>query len=83
MLAEIASSPAGQTEGHGPSEAADPRPGQVELHIPVRNSQLSASGKCPPLLLAARELNHEAKPLGARWHPCHLWGLRWQPLFCP
>uniref|UniRef100_A0A8B9V159 Protein VAC14 homolog n=1 Tax=Anas zonorhyncha TaxID=75864 RepID=A0A8B9V159_9AVES len=53
VLAEIASSPAGQTEGHGPSETADPRPGQVELHIPGRNSQLSASGECPPLLLDA------------------------------
>uniref|UniRef100_A0A8B9TRN5 Protein VAC14 homolog n=1 Tax=Anas platyrhynchos TaxID=8839 RepID=A0A8B9TRN5_ANAPL len=52
VLAEIASSPAGQTEGHGPSETADPRPGQVELHIPGRNSQLSASGakglECSP-----------------------------------
>lgn len=53
VLAEIASSPAGQTEGHGPSETTDPRPGQVELHIPGRNSQLSASGKCPLLLLDA------------------------------
>ncbi|NWZ23278.1 VAC14 protein, partial [Asarcornis scutulata] len=52
VLAEIASSPAGQTEGHGPSETPDPRPGQVELHIPGRNSQLSASGmkglECSP-----------------------------------
>ena len=44
VLAEIASSPAGQTEGYGPSEAAEPRPGQVELHVPIRNSQLSSSG---------------------------------------
>ncbi|XP_031471300.1 protein VAC14 homolog isoform X1 [Phasianus colchicus] len=43
VLAEIASSPAGQTEGYGPSEAAEPRPSQVELHVPIRNSQLSSS----------------------------------------
>uniref|UniRef100_A0A493T5I6 Uncharacterized protein n=1 Tax=Anas platyrhynchos platyrhynchos TaxID=8840 RepID=A0A493T5I6_ANAPP len=49
VLAEIASSPAGQTEGHGPSETTDPRPGQVELHIPGRNSQLSVKGlECSP-----------------------------------
>ncbi|NXL83545.1 VAC14 protein, partial [Alectura lathami] len=52
VLAEIASSPAGQTEGHGPSEPAEPQPGQVELHVPVRNSQLSSSGtkglECSP-----------------------------------
>uniref|UniRef100_A0A8C9G3S5 Protein VAC14 homolog n=1 Tax=Pavo cristatus TaxID=9049 RepID=A0A8C9G3S5_PAVCR len=52
VLAEIASSPAGQTEGYGPSEAAEPRPGQVELHVPIRSSQLSSSGpkglECSP-----------------------------------
>ncbi|OXB74071.1 UNVERIFIED_CONTAM: hypothetical protein H355_003134 [Colinus virginianus] len=52
VLAEIASSPAGQTEGCGPSEAAEPRSGQVELHVPIRNSQLSSSGpkglECSP-----------------------------------
>uniref|UniRef100_A0A8C2T4B3 Protein VAC14 homolog n=1 Tax=Coturnix japonica TaxID=93934 RepID=A0A8C2T4B3_COTJA len=52
VLAEIASSPAGQTEGYGPSEAAEPRPSQVELHVPIRNSQLSSSGpkglECSP-----------------------------------
>ncbi|NXC39738.1 VAC14 protein, partial [Penelope pileata] len=52
VLAEIASSPAGQTEGHSPSEAAEPRPSQVELHVPIRNSQLSSSGakglECSP-----------------------------------
>ncbi|XP_065589497.1 protein VAC14 homolog isoform X1 [Cyrtonyx montezumae] len=52
VLAEIASSPAGQTEGCGPSEAAEPRSGQVELHVPIRSSQLSSSGpkglECSP-----------------------------------
>lgn len=46
VLAEIASSPAGQTEGHGPSDSSDVRPGPVELHIPARTSQLSSSGEC-------------------------------------
>uniref|UniRef100_A0A8C2T4C4 Protein VAC14 homolog n=1 Tax=Coturnix japonica TaxID=93934 RepID=A0A8C2T4C4_COTJA len=49
VLAEIASSPAGQTEGYGPSEAAEPRPSQVELHVPIRNSQLRPKGlECSP-----------------------------------
>ncbi|XP_071670330.1 protein VAC14 homolog isoform X2 [Patagioenas fasciata] len=52
VLAEIASSPAGQTEGHGPSDSSDVRPGPVELHIPARTSQLSSSGakglECSP-----------------------------------
>ncbi|XP_074957904.1 protein VAC14 homolog isoform X1 [Phalacrocorax aristotelis] len=52
VLAEIASSPAGQTEGHGPSDSSDVRPGPVELHILARASQLSSSGtkslECSP-----------------------------------
>ncbi|KAM6250678.1 protein VAC14 homolog isoform 2-T2 [Spheniscus humboldti] len=52
VLAEIASSPAGQTEGHGPSDGSDVRPGPVELHIPARAGQLSSSGmkalECSP-----------------------------------
>ncbi|KFP68110.1 Protein VAC14, partial [Cariama cristata] len=52
VLAEIASSPAGQTEGHGPSDGSDVRPGPVELHVPARAGQLSASGtkglECSP-----------------------------------
>ncbi|KAJ7426382.1 Protein VAC14 like protein [Willisornis vidua] len=44
LLAEIASSPAGQTEeGHGPSDGSDVRPGPVELHVPARAGQLSSS----------------------------------------
>ena len=46
VLAEIASSPAGQTEGHGPSDGSDARPSPVELHVPARASQLSSSGEC-------------------------------------
>ncbi|KAM6195140.1 protein VAC14 homolog isoform 1-T1 [Sarcoramphus papa] len=52
VLAEIASSPAGQTEGHGPSDGSDPRPGPVELHVPGRAGQLNSSGtkglECSP-----------------------------------
>ncbi|KAF1537759.1 hypothetical protein FQV10_0010764, partial [Eudyptes schlegeli] len=52
VLAEIASSPAGQTEGHGPSDGSDARPGPVELHVPARAGQLSSSGmkalECSP-----------------------------------
>ncbi|XP_062442632.1 protein VAC14 homolog isoform X3 [Rhea pennata] len=52
VLAEIASSPAGQTEGHGPSDGPDARSSQVELHVPVKASQLSSSGtkgvECSP-----------------------------------
>ncbi|XP_072728632.1 protein VAC14 homolog isoform X3 [Ciconia boyciana] len=52
VLAEIASSPAGQTEGHGPSDGSDVRPGPVELHVPARAGQLSSSGtkglECSP-----------------------------------
>ncbi|NXB33242.1 VAC14 protein, partial [Eulacestoma nigropectus] len=52
LLAEIASSPAGQTEeGHGPSDGSDVRPGPVELHVPARAGQLSSSTKgleCSP-----------------------------------
>ncbi|XP_030366884.1 protein VAC14 homolog [Strigops habroptila] len=44
VLAEIASSPAGQTEGHGPSNSSDARPSPVELHVPDRAGQLSSSG---------------------------------------
>lgn len=48
LLAEIASSPAGQTEeGHGPSDGSDVRPGPVELHVPARAGQLSSSSECP------------------------------------
>lgn len=48
LLAEIASSPAGQTEeGHGPSDGSDVRPGPVELHVPARPGQLSSSSECP------------------------------------
>uniref|UniRef100_A0A8B9SC03 Protein VAC14 homolog n=1 Tax=Apteryx owenii TaxID=8824 RepID=A0A8B9SC03_APTOW len=52
VLAEIASSPAGQTEGHGPSDGPDARSNQVELHVPIKASQLSSSGtkgmECSP-----------------------------------
>ncbi|NXH68337.1 VAC14 protein, partial [Hydrobates tethys] len=52
VLAEIASSPAGQTEGHGPSDGSDVRPGPVELHVPARAGQLSSFGtkglECSP-----------------------------------
>uniref|UniRef100_A0A8C3M3W9 Protein VAC14 homolog n=1 Tax=Geospiza parvula TaxID=87175 RepID=A0A8C3M3W9_GEOPR len=53
LLAEIASSPAGQTEeGHGPSDGSDVRPGPVELHVPARPGQLSSSStkglECSP-----------------------------------
>ncbi|NXG68875.1 VAC14 protein, partial [Baryphthengus martii] len=52
VLAEIASSPAGQTEGPGPSDGSDVRPGPVELHVPARAGQLSSSGtkglECSP-----------------------------------
>uniref|UniRef100_A0A674IX94 Protein VAC14 homolog n=1 Tax=Terrapene triunguis TaxID=2587831 RepID=A0A674IX94_9SAUR len=49
VLAEIASSPAGQTEDQGPCDGSDMR---SELHIPVKASQLSSSGmkgmECSP-----------------------------------
>uniref|UniRef100_A0A8C5TDT0 Protein VAC14 homolog n=1 Tax=Malurus cyaneus samueli TaxID=2593467 RepID=A0A8C5TDT0_9PASS len=53
LLAEIASSPAGQTEeGQGPSDGSDVRPGPVELHVPARAGQLSSSStkglECSP-----------------------------------
>uniref|UniRef100_A0A8C3VCD4 Protein VAC14 homolog n=1 Tax=Catharus ustulatus TaxID=91951 RepID=A0A8C3VCD4_CATUS len=50
LLAEIASSPAGQTEeAHGPSDGSDVRPGPVELHVPARAGQLSTKGlECSP-----------------------------------
>ncbi|NXP93054.1 VAC14 protein, partial [Passerina amoena] len=53
LLAEIASSPAGQTEeGYGPSDGSDVRPGPVELHVPARPGQLSSSStkglECSP-----------------------------------
>ncbi|XP_075570953.1 protein VAC14 homolog isoform X1 [Pelecanus crispus] len=52
VLAEIASSPAGQTEGYSPSDSSDVRPGPVELHVPARAGQLSSSGtkslECSP-----------------------------------
>ncbi|NXA53064.1 VAC14 protein, partial [Nothocercus julius] len=52
VLAEIASSPAGQTEGQGPSEGAEARSSHVELHVPSRGSPLSSSGtkgmECSP-----------------------------------
>ncbi|XP_032775540.1 protein VAC14 homolog [Strigops habroptila] len=43
VLAEIASSPAGQTEGHGPSDSSDAHPNLVELQVPDRAGQLSSS----------------------------------------
>ncbi|NXE64486.1 VAC14 protein, partial [Calcarius ornatus] len=53
LLAEIASSPAGQTEeGHDPFDGSDVRPGPVELHVPARPGQLSSSStkglECSP-----------------------------------
>uniref|UniRef100_A0A674JTJ8 Protein VAC14 homolog n=1 Tax=Terrapene triunguis TaxID=2587831 RepID=A0A674JTJ8_9SAUR len=46
VLAEIASSPAGQTEDQGPCDGSDMR---SELHIPVKASQLSMKGmECSP-----------------------------------
>ncbi|XP_043351133.1 protein VAC14 homolog isoform X1 [Dermochelys coriacea] len=52
VLAEIASSPAGQTEDQGPCDGSDKRFSQSELHIPVKASQLSSSGmkgmECSP-----------------------------------
>lgn len=47
LLAEIASSPAGQTEeGHSVSDGSDVQPGPVELHVPARAGQLSSSSEC-------------------------------------
>ncbi|XP_010008006.1 PREDICTED: protein VAC14 homolog, partial [Nestor notabilis] len=52
VLAEIASSPAGQTDGHGPSDSSDAQPSLVELQVPDRAGQLSSSGmkglECSP-----------------------------------
>ncbi|NXD73622.1 VAC14 protein, partial [Eolophus roseicapillus] len=52
VLAEIASSPAGQTEGHGASDSSDAQPNLVELQVPDRAGQLSSSGmkglECSP-----------------------------------
>ncbi|NXF90046.1 VAC14 protein, partial [Eubucco bourcierii] len=52
VLAEIASSPAGQTEDPSPSDGSDARPSPVELHVPARTSQISSSGpkglECSP-----------------------------------
>ncbi|NXI34951.1 VAC14 protein, partial [Galbula dea] len=52
VLAEIASSPAGQTEDPSSSEGSDARLGPVELHVPARANQLSSSGakglECSP-----------------------------------
>ncbi|KGL84881.1 Protein VAC14, partial [Tinamus guttatus] len=52
VLAEIASSPAGQTEGQGPAEGPEARPSPAELHVPGRGSPLSSSGtkgmECSP-----------------------------------
>ncbi|NXO77536.1 VAC14 protein, partial [Sitta europaea] len=53
LLAEIASSPAGQSEEwHAPSDGSDVRPGPVELHVPARAGQLSSSStkglECSP-----------------------------------
>ncbi|NXA41645.1 VAC14 protein, partial [Eudromia elegans] len=52
VLAEIASSPAGQTEGPGPSEGPEARSSPAELHVPGRGSPLSSSGtkgmECSP-----------------------------------
>ncbi|NXG51378.1 VAC14 protein, partial [Psilopogon haemacephalus] len=52
VLAEIASSPAGQTEDPSPSDSSDARPSPVELHVPARASQISSSGprglECSP-----------------------------------
>ena len=63
MLAEIASSPAGQTEGHGPSDSSDAQPGPLELHVPARAGQLSNSGECPSSV-PPRSLGS----FSARWH---------------
>uniref|UniRef100_A0A8C8VPM2 Protein VAC14 homolog n=1 Tax=Pelusios castaneus TaxID=367368 RepID=A0A8C8VPM2_9SAUR len=38
VLAEIASSPAGQTEGQGPCDGSETRLGQSELHVPIKAS---------------------------------------------
>lgn len=48
VLAEIASSPAGQTEGQGLGDGPDAQSGQLELHIPApaKSNQISSSGKC-------------------------------------
>ncbi|XP_033013222.1 protein VAC14 homolog [Lacerta agilis] len=54
VLAEIASSPAGQTEGQGAPDGPSSRPGQLELHIPAptKPSQVGSSGtkgmECSP-----------------------------------
>lgn len=45
VLAEIASSPAGQTEGHGASDSSDAQPNLMELQVPDRSGQLSSSGE--------------------------------------
>ncbi|XP_061231800.1 protein VAC14 homolog [Neopsephotus bourkii] len=52
VLAEIASSPAGQTEGHGASDSSDAQPSVLELQVPDRAGQLNSSGmkglECSP-----------------------------------
>uniref|UniRef100_A0A670KIB1 Protein VAC14 homolog n=1 Tax=Podarcis muralis TaxID=64176 RepID=A0A670KIB1_PODMU len=52
VLAEIASSPAGQTEGQGAPDGPSLRPGQLELHIPLTSSLLLLPGtkgmECSP-----------------------------------
>uniref|UniRef100_A0A8C2T6R2 Protein VAC14 homolog n=1 Tax=Coturnix japonica TaxID=93934 RepID=A0A8C2T6R2_COTJA len=49
VLAEIASSPAGQTEGYGPSEAAEPRPSQVECFGTAGPKGLECSPSTPTM----------------------------------
>uniref|UniRef100_A0A8D0GMT9 Protein VAC14 homolog n=1 Tax=Sphenodon punctatus TaxID=8508 RepID=A0A8D0GMT9_SPHPU len=53
VLAEIASSPAGQMEGHGPYDGSDIRSGQSELHVPASvKGHVSSAGtkgmECSP-----------------------------------
>ncbi|XP_054856657.1 protein VAC14 homolog isoform X1 [Eublepharis macularius] len=54
VLAEIASSPAGQTEGQGPCDGSESQPGQLELHVPAptRTGQAGSPGtkgmECSP-----------------------------------
>lgn len=50
MLAEIASSPAGQTDDAGPPDGPDLRVGHSELQVPTpgRASLLSTPGESPP-----------------------------------
>lgn len=69
-MAEIASSPAGQTEGQGAPDGPSLRPGQLELHIPAptKPSQVGSSGKCPCLWQRSLSSLWIFFSPGAKWH---------------